>query len=549
MAILQISRIQHRRGLQQDLPQLASAELGWSIDQRRLYIGNGTVEEGAPTEGVTELLTEHSDLFSFLGFYTFKGLSAGFTVETGPDPLHPVVRTLQDKLDDYVSVKDFGAKGDGFTDDTAAIQRAIDRVYAGNQLTLLENKHRTINFPAGTYIISDTLNLPPYSRLQGEGKNTTVITSTMAKPLMRLVDEFYQYGTSFGQANPVTSATPTAAEYHISDMKFHHQRPQGDQSCFVIDGCYGTYFNRVQFRGMAHTTTPDLAVYGGTAAYDVDKGTGVAGVSCNNLSFYEPAENIVFSQCDFIDHNYGIELNNTTIGVSITGSYFNHLYYGVTTGKDSAGQQTAGVAMFDNYFHYTAAEAVYCGTDSRSFVSQANYFDRSGLADYEADAPVINPTGHAQTPVISFFSDNNFSVGDTFQRVVTGDLSFPYVETNNYTSYIFGQDRGLVNGKITSSPGLVVSLPTSGTYVSAALLQIPSSYVDLNVRYRITSATGECSGTLQATGFGGAYNYSDECVESGSSGVSLRANPTTGDIEYTSTSNATLTYSLNFFTN
>ena len=46
MAIVQISRIQHRRGLDADLPNLASAELGWSVDTRKLYIGNGTIEEG-----------------------------------------------------------------------------------------------------------------------------------------------------------------------------------------------------------------------------------------------------------------------------------------------------------------------------------------------------------------------------------------------------------------------------------------------------------------------------------------------------------------------
>lgn len=68
MAILQISRIQHRRGLQQDLPQLASAELGWSIDTRRLYIGNGTVDEGAPIQGVTEILTEKSIIDFTSGF-------------------------------------------------------------------------------------------------------------------------------------------------------------------------------------------------------------------------------------------------------------------------------------------------------------------------------------------------------------------------------------------------------------------------------------------------------------------------------------------------
>jgi len=62
VAVIQISRIQHRRGLQSDLPNLASAELGWSVDTRKLYIGNGTIEEGAPSLGRTEVLTQYSIL-------------------------------------------------------------------------------------------------------------------------------------------------------------------------------------------------------------------------------------------------------------------------------------------------------------------------------------------------------------------------------------------------------------------------------------------------------------------------------------------------------
>lgn len=62
MAVIQISRIQHRRGLEADLPNLSSAELGWSVDTRKLYIGNGTIEEGAPSLGKTEILTQYSIL-------------------------------------------------------------------------------------------------------------------------------------------------------------------------------------------------------------------------------------------------------------------------------------------------------------------------------------------------------------------------------------------------------------------------------------------------------------------------------------------------------
>ena len=75
MPIVQISRIQHRKGLLEDLPQLSSAELAWAVDEQRLFIGNGSLSEGAPYLGNTELLTEHSDLLQSASPYTFKGNS------------------------------------------------------------------------------------------------------------------------------------------------------------------------------------------------------------------------------------------------------------------------------------------------------------------------------------------------------------------------------------------------------------------------------------------------------------------------------------------
>jgi hypothetical protein len=77
MAITQISQVQVRRGLEQDLPQLASAELAWSIDTRKLYIGNGTLAEGAPTLGHTEILTQYSNLSALINPYTTLSLNTG----------------------------------------------------------------------------------------------------------------------------------------------------------------------------------------------------------------------------------------------------------------------------------------------------------------------------------------------------------------------------------------------------------------------------------------------------------------------------------------
>lgn len=58
---------------------------------------------------------------------------------------------------DWVNVKDLGAVGDGTTDDTAAIQQALNQVALGS----------TLYFPAGDYRITQTLMLDPASLLQG----------------------------------------------------------------------------------------------------------------------------------------------------------------------------------------------------------------------------------------------------------------------------------------------------------------------------------------------------------------------------------------------
>jgi len=69
MAILQISRIQLRRGLRADLGSstLSSAELGWAVDTRELYIGNGTLSEGSPLPGKSTRILTDLDLASITG--------------------------------------------------------------------------------------------------------------------------------------------------------------------------------------------------------------------------------------------------------------------------------------------------------------------------------------------------------------------------------------------------------------------------------------------------------------------------------------------------
>ena len=75
-------------------------------------------------------------------------------------------RTVDAKLKDTVSVKDFGAVGDGVTDDSAAIQLALS---SGN---------KAVYFPTGTYVVSSQLNITPNTTISGDGIGATVINGT-----------------------------------------------------------------------------------------------------------------------------------------------------------------------------------------------------------------------------------------------------------------------------------------------------------------------------------------------------------------------------------
>lgn len=77
-------------------------------------------------------------------------------------------RTVQAKLRDVVSVNDFGAVGDGVTDDTAAIQAAIDALPAAGG---------GLYFPTGTFLVSSALAINKPGLYFGNGYASVIKTS------------------------------------------------------------------------------------------------------------------------------------------------------------------------------------------------------------------------------------------------------------------------------------------------------------------------------------------------------------------------------------
>lgn len=90
-----------------------------------------------------------------------------------------IARTVQDKARESVSVKDFGAVGGGVTDDTAAIQAAIN--YA-----MLSDK--SLYIPAGDYKITGPLSVYPASScyIYGDGNNTRLVATSFSGGVLQI---------------------------------------------------------------------------------------------------------------------------------------------------------------------------------------------------------------------------------------------------------------------------------------------------------------------------------------------------------------------------
>jgi hypothetical protein len=120
------------------------------------------------TDGVTYkfVLKDSNDVL--IGTYdNITGLNSNSDaslISYTPAGAGAVTTTVQAKLRQYVSVQDFGATGNGSTDDTAAIQAAL-------------NANTIVTFPEGNYLTSG-ITLNQNQKIYGSGCTLTLSTAT-----------------------------------------------------------------------------------------------------------------------------------------------------------------------------------------------------------------------------------------------------------------------------------------------------------------------------------------------------------------------------------
>lgn len=334
-------------------------------------------------------------------FFSASGGSAlmGF-LQSG---IGATARTVQAKLQDTVSVKDFGATGDGVTNDRAAIQAAIDALFAAGGGTLL--------FPNGKYVLGTT-GLTTSNNIIFQGDSTRYAGSTTR-------------GTSLvytGTGNAIYGQN--VLDVQLNDI---------DLDC---TGTTGTSVRGINFSGVWKTTLRNVTIRGVTRAkgygilFDTVGVSGPFGAQHNYLEQVECADGVI--RFLGVDANDGVTttvcntirgmqyqivssqivfINSTAEGWT-TGAGFDFSgagCYGLMLGCDIEGAGTPGIAI-DGSAEVREVGTIWAGFSGTNKVTGDTASLRSYggklefLATLVADTPKLTGTaGNANLP--SYVSD------------------------------------------------------------------------------------------------------------------------------------------------
>jgi len=479
MAITQISRIQHRRGLRESLPQLAAGEIGFAVDTQELFIGNGTISDGAPQTGNTKILTEDDNILSVANTYTFRG-NTDSPVVTGVDNNSPVVRTLQKKLDDFANVKDFGAVGDGST---------------GKQ-------KRRLYFPGGVYIITGPILLYPFSNLVGDGMESTIIRQTDATEecVMRTCDSNGNTSTSIGD-----DGADIPEGIAMKDMQLE---TQSDNHILIIDSGVDMHIQNTHFKG--NFTNQDGAT-NGKACVDI-RGT-----------LANKSARIFFVSCAFEKNEYGINSNFDCQDVLITGCEFDSLHRGLnlaeTADGSTGGQVTGptGVLVEGNRFDNIDVEGIFIhsngGRPEGNIVAGNSFRDVGANSDDSADVPAIN-----------FEHGNNFAYGNFFHRTDT---------LSNFNGSVYHETP--IKNALTLDDNASTFRNALDPFTNNPVQYDNQRETHIEIDYCIVRDTAKRRGTLTVESTPTNVVFSDEFVENASTGVTLKVDAS-GILQYKTTS-------------
>ena len=474
MAVIQLSRIQVRRGQKNQgtgLPQLAGGEFGWAIDTQELYIGNGSLSEGAPNVGNTKILTASDNIFSLSAGYTYKETEP--YIQTGSEASTPTGRSLQSRLDDQVSIKNFGVIADGVTPVGDDFQRAVDQLFI-NDATKVDPASRVILVvDAGHYLIERTIYIPPYATLLGAGQDKTIIEFQGTGPVFQTVNELSTPSNPSLDEVDIASATTVGNQprnIRIADMTINQT---GAGVGLHVSSCRDSVFENLLVKGPWDFAQAIPTITQGV----LPEGTGIL---LDSLSPVVRTHNNKFYNCYIQGYGYGIVGNQKITDNIVDKCTFNTLGKGIVFGAQANG--TEEIPKF-NYIHNSSFTDIHSeglkfmqGTRNQSQNNKFTLVGNYGGSEYLS-----------VTPVIEFTAIGNESIDDYFAR--TDALRTEFTVASTYVAE--------VKGNVNHIQGYTddVTIPTSGSPQN--ILRLPA---EQNQSYELEYYLYNQSYDIQRTG-------------------------------------------------
>jgi hypothetical protein len=412
VAVVQISRIQIRRGQKNQgtgLPQLASGELGWAIDTKELFIGNGSVSEGAAEVGNTKILTQYDNIFTLSDSYTYRS-EDGF-IQTGSSG-SPIQRSLQDRLDDRVSVRSFGVTGESSQDATAGLQRAINQLFLNDGITG-EQGRVILHLEPGVYNITSTIEIPPQATIVGAGPEKTVIKQSTANAIFKTVNSDNLTPTFNTQAHNIICRGMTL------------QTTQTGLG-LLLDNCRDSLFENIDIIGpfTAGDTIP------------TDYSTDI-GLKLDSLSGSVESSNNKFINIRINGFAYGV-MSNWDINNNIFDKCeFSTLGNGIAFGVDMAlGTPAAGTSVGPS--NTTISNCNFKDINRYGIWIENGNYNLSSNNSFVGVGNEAGTEGQPQYSILKFAKTGNQSINDYFERTAALSYNQSYINNTPYIPEIEG---------------------------------------------------------------------------------------------------------------
>ena len=444
----------------------------------------------------------------------------------------------------FRNVKEFGAKGDGSTDDTAAINKAIasgNRCGAGCDSSTVTPA--LVYFPSGTYRVSKPVVQYYYTQMIGDANNLPVIKGTKDFAGMALVDAdpYEDDGSNWytNQNNFFRSIRNFVID--LTDM------PQGSGAGIHWQVGQATSLQNIRFEmvkgGGSANQQQGIFMDNGSGGFmsDLTFNGGNYGMFLGNQQF--TTRNLTFNDCNtavFVNWNWGwtfksMQINNCQTGLNMSNSPTNQTVGAVlildsTLTNTPTGVVTAwtedsipnggGVLVLENV-DFAGSKTAVAGVDGSSILqggSVVNNFVQGnaylGGKEHPKRAVAADEQGQGEVVTKTVVETVEFCPTAGVEATLSGaetlptmsDMPLPSVHLPSVAVSVPGLDSTIAAQPPSTESAAVpsVSVTSAATSASSAVMSVASS---ATAATSAATVTGNTHGGIGGHGHGHGHGH------------------------------------------